>query len=206
MTQALDLIGQRFGRLLVIEKMVQRDRFKKVVWKCKCDCGNEHLINTKSLRSSNVQSCGWLRVELTTTHGKRNTREYSIWNQMKTRCFNSNHVYFNKYGGRGITVCNEWMLFENFFNDMGLAPPKHTLERIDNNKGYSKENCKWATRKEQAVNRSSTKFLTFDGQTKSISDWAREIGIRIDTLHYRISRGWNIEKALTTPTIRKRNV
>ncbi len=205
MPKALNLIGQRFGRLLVLEKLDQRDIFKKVVWKCKCDCGNFHNINTKSLRSSNVKSCGCLRIEKTTKHGMRNSRTYRIWSQMRTRCENPNHEYFSRYGERGIRVCARWKNFINFYTDMGEAPNGKTLDRIDNNKGYSKANCQWASRKQQAINRSTTVFITFQNETRSVSDWARKIGVCQDTLHYRLKAGWSIEKALTTPVNSKMN-
>lgn len=200
MPKPLDLIGQKFGRLLVLEKLQQRDAHKKVVWRCKCDCGKLHDINTKSLRSSNVQSCGCLRTEKATKHGMRNTRTYRIWNQMRNRCENPNHIYYRLYGGKNIKVCSRWKNFKNFYADMGAAPDELTLERVNGSKGYSKANCKWATRKQQAINRSSTVFITFQNETYCVSDWARKIGIRQDTLRYRLKQGWSIEKALTTPT------
>lgn len=199
MPKALDLTGQKYGRLTVVEKLPLRDKYKKVVWNCICDCGNTTNVNTKNIRTGNTASCGCLKIEITTKHGMTNTRAFRIWSGMRTRCLNKNSDHYELYGGRGITIDPKWDTFLGFYKDMSDPPKGMTLDRIDNDKGYSKKNCRWATRYTQAVNRSSTRFITYKKVTKSISDWARDTGIRIDTLHYRFAAGWSTQKALTTP-------
>lgn len=198
MPKALNLTGQKYGRLTVIEKQPVRDKYKKVVWKCVCDCGAVVMVNTKNIRTGNTTSCGCYHRDLITKHGMRNTSVYRTWSSMRTRCLNPNTPAFSHYGARGITIDKAWDDFSQFYEDMGDVPKGMTLDRIDNNQGYSKDNCRWSTKKTQAINRRSTKFVFFNGENKSVSDWARSIGIRIDTLHYRLSHGWSVEKALTT--------
>jgi hypothetical protein len=127
--------------------------------------------------------------------------EYSIWMNMRSRCNNPKNNRFATYGARGIAVCRRWEVdFLNFLTDMGRRPsPKHTLERIDNDQGYFPENCRWATRKEQARNRRSSRFLEFDGQTRTSAEWSELTGISQGTLHARLKAGWPVERALSEP-------
>ncbi len=125
-------------------------------------------------------------------HGMNDTPEHTSWRAMKDRCLNANSDCFRRYGGRGITICERWKTsFANFYADMGDKPsPKHTIERIDNNGNYEPRNCKWATRKEQGRNRNPRKALTINGVTKSMSDWARESGMTVQAISYRIKTGY----------------
>jgi hypothetical protein len=128
------------------------------------------------------------------------TCEYSIWQAMVQRCTNPNNKGYLKYGGRGIGVCDRWREYENFLADMGRRPSdSHSLDRINNDKGYEPSNCRWATLIEQANNTRTNKHLTFRGRTQTVADWAREIGIKQNTLVGRIRKGWSVEKALTAP-------
>ena len=199
MPKALNLIGQKYGRLTVLEKLPDRDKYKKVVWKCICDCGETANVNTKNIRTGNTTSCGCYHKELITKHGMTKSRAFRIWSGMRTRCLNKNSDHYQLYGGRGITIDSRWNTFAGFYKDMGDPPKGMTLDRKDNDDGYCKSNCRWATSHTQAVNRRSTRFITYQNETKSISDWARSTGVRIDTLHYRFAAGWSVEKALTTP-------
>lgn len=124
---------------------------------------------------------------------------YQVWANMKQRCMNPNNSRYPDYGGRGITVCDRWLSFENFLADMGVPPPKHTLDRIDNDKGYSKDNCRWTTASIQNKNSRRAKHFTVGKQTMCISDWCRTTGISYGLYKARIKRGWSQERALTTP-------
>lgn len=132
------------------------------------------------------------------THQKYGTRAYWAWANMKSRCFNPNNIRFHRYGERGITVCDRWMSFESFYADMGDCPPGMTLDRIDNDGNYEPGNCRWATVREQSQKTSRIRFLTFNGETLSLAEWARRLGIRANTLTMRLNTyGWPLEKALT---------
>lgn len=136
-------------------------------------------------------------------NGKRvRTRAYRLWCNMKGRCNNENMPDYKYYGGRGINVCNEWNdSFESFYGDIGDPPEGMTLDRIDNDKGYYKENCRWATRAEQARNNRQNKEITFNGVTKNIDEWAKYVGISANSLYMRFHRGWNVKRALTENTL-----
>jgi hypothetical protein len=134
---------------------------------------------------------------------KQHSRTYRVWAGIRTRCVNPKDTAYQNYGGRGITICDRWKdSYENFLEDMGERPGKeYSIDRIDNEKGYSPDNCKWATRKEQHRNTRRNVWIEFNGQRKVASDWAAEYGISATTLKYRIFKaGWDVEKALTTPT------
>jgi hypothetical protein len=134
------------------------------------------------------------------THGLTDSRTYKTWVSMRERCTNPNNDGYYNYGGAGISVCARWMSsFEAFWADMGERPPNMTLDRIDSAAGYSPENCRWATPKQQANNMRTNRLLTLDGETKTMSEWAEAIGIRVQTLHERIKRGWDVRRALTQP-------
>ena len=138
-----------------------------------------------------------------TRHGMSRTKPYAAWQQMKERCLNSNSKSYKYYGGRGITVCKEWKdSFENFYKDMGDRPIKMTIDRIDNDGNYCKENCRWATINQQNNNRSTNNPITFRGKTLNITAWSRHVGKPLSTIINRINRGWEIEKVLfyTTKT------
>lgn len=134
----------------------------------------------------------------------KHSKEYEAYHAMINRATNTNYYYYHRYGGRGIRVCDRWLeSFENFYTDMGNAPSKdHSLDRVDNSKGYSPDNCRWATKKEQAENRDCSKLLEFNGKVHTQQEWGRITGIGGLTILKRLKRGWTIEKALTTPKLR----
>lgn len=164
MGEKLDLVGKRFGRLVVIKKLKQRAKNSSVLWQCLCDCGRITIVRNDHLQSSNTRSCGCLQKEIAskanTKHGMWNTPIYYTWQNMLQRCNNPKHINYQYYGGREIKVCKQWLKFENFFIDMGKQPMGLTIERINNALGYLKENCKWATWQEQGRNRRISKNNT----------------------------------------------
>jgi predicted nucleic acid-binding Zn-ribbon protein len=142
--------------------------------------------------------CGKEKLsEVNTNHGQSNSKEYRIWSHMKTRCYNLNSQYYHRYGGRGISVCDRWLnSFENFYADMGECPEGYSIDRIDNDKGYCPENCRWATRTEQQNNKSDNVVLTIYGKTMSLNDWCRDTGQNYMTVYGRLKRGWTPEEAI----------
>jgi hypothetical protein len=135
-------------------------------------------------------------------HGMTNSPEYEVWRAMKKRCSVKTVSNYADYGGRGIKVCERWQSFVNFIADMGTRPSGMTLERIDNDGDYSPENCRWATIAEQHTNMRSNRLLTLNGMTKTLTEWAHDIGMKPNTLLFRIRSGWSEERALTTPVER----
>lgn len=203
----IDRTGMTFGRLTVVGFAGFRRRMRPY-WHCRCACGAEKDVCGESLVGGDTRSCGCLKLEglskRTTTHGqasqRRRTREYKCWGCMISRCTNPNDTGYKNYGGRGITVCDRWLnSFENFFSDMGTCPPKHTIERRDNSKGYDSDNCCWSTKKEQCRNTRHNRYLTFLGETRCVSEWAEILGISQKTLTARLNRGWSDEKTVATP-------
>ena len=159
MPAPIDIKNQVFGRLTAVEKTNKRDSAGSVVWMCKCLCGTPHHVSSRMLRSGQVKSCGCAQLEYCDSgtarrrHRKAGTPIYAIWNSMKQRCLNPNSHAYADYGGRGISVCKQWMTFDNFYADMGDRPGELTLDRIDNDGNYEPDNVRWATRSQQAFNR-----------------------------------------------------
>lgn len=208
-----DETGNIFGYLKVIGyagKFSDRDR--ELTYYCLCVCQKIVRVKVGNLRSGNSMSCGCQKGQLITNkkikhgHARRNkvTSIFTIWSSMIERCGNPNSEFYYRYGGRGIKVCERWLKFENFLEDMGERPAGLTIERVDNDLGYFKENCRWADRTEQANNRRSNRYLTLNGETKSLSEWAKFVGVNPSTISCRLKNGWPIRDAISIPVLRNK--
>jgi len=199
-------LGSRFGRLVVVQDMGVTAR--RSYYLCKCDCGSEISVQTKRLVSSHTRSCGCLKLDVladrSTTHGLSAAPEYGVWQDVKKRCFNPNHKFYAYYGGRGITVCPEWLHdFEAFYRDMGKRPfVGAEIDRKDNTGNYRPDNCEWVTRIANMRNTRFNRILEYNGELKCLAEWAEMHNIKSSTLWDRLSIGWSIHRALTEPVRR----
>ena len=195
-------IKERYGRLLVLHE----DPVVKCKWICQCDCGTVKSIAVSSLRSGRSKSCGCycsdVLVKIRTTHGQSKTKIYNIWVSMLSRCRNKNFPLYKNYGGRGIKVCERWLIFENFLADMGDKPDGMTIDRINNDGNYEPSNCRWATWIDQANNKRTTRFVVYNGMKLSLAQWARKLNINSDTLKDRLDSNWPIREAFFKPVKR----
>ena len=205
-----DLAGKRFGRLLALYRTSDSPA-GAIRYYCVCDCGNSKIVQAGNLRTGHTKSCGCWHDESSSergtarhyrTHGMTGTRLYRIWRGMKVRCLNENLQSYRYYGAKGVSVCDEWLCSFESFMSWALAngyDDTLTIDRIDSDLDYSPKNCRWATAKQQQNNRTNTLMLSFNGKTKSLSEWADEIGIMRNTLSERLRRGWSVEQTLNTP-------
>lgn len=199
----------RFGRLTVLELLSERCKsggHKQYL--CKCECGRDSVCPAGRLRRGSKRSCGCLQSELSaercrerlTTHGLSKHPLYLTWTNMRERCLNPECPAYPRYGGRGITICERWADVRNFIEDVPPRPSKHhTLDRIDNDRGYEPGNVRWASPKEQSRNRRNRRLLTVGGVTKLMVEWAEVTGISMQTIHRRLKLGWDDERAVLTP-------
>ena len=205
-----DLTGQKFGHLLVLERAENRicKSQKIVCWKCKCDCGNIAIVQASNLITGNSTNCGCIRKKHSiegarkknTKHNQSHNRIYFIWQSMKDRCYNSNNKNYKNYGGRNITVCNEWkndfILFYNWAMNNGYKEDL-TIDRIDVNGNYEPNNCRWATIKQQENNKRNNHILYYNNEKHNITEWASILGINRNIIYDRLRYGWTVEKALS---------
>lgn len=197
-----DLTGNKYGRLKVLKYShnVRSNSF----WVCQCECGTIKTIQGTRMKTGVTKSCGCFNIESHTKHGHRRqegeSRTYITWRGMIDRCTNPNADNYNHYGGRGIGVCDKWLTFEGFHEDMGDRPKGTTIERIDNRKGYFFENCIWASKRKQSNNTRRNHYLEYKGERLSMADMARKYNIPYNTLRSRINNyKWDINKAIETP-------
>lgn len=202
MARFIERAGQRFGRLTVSHwfhrKIGARQR---IYWHCLCDCGGTVAVEASNLVNGHALSCGCLQKESrhtnTKTHGGTGTRTYNIWKGMWKRCINQDSKSYADYGGRGIAVCPRWKDFEAFLSDMGAAPPTCSIDRINNSLGYTPENCRWVDHRAQANNCRRNIFLTLNGETLTVSQWATKSGVPYHTLWQRLYRlKWPLSRSL----------
>ena len=206
MGKFIDLTGQRFGRLTVIERDTSRK--DKVYWWCKCDCGNTKSIRAAHLRSKAIKSCGCLNLENLTTHGASNTKLYQVWAVIKERCLNPRCANYKNYGGRGITICDEWRNdFQTFFDYVSklehFGEEGYTIDRINNNGNYEPGNVRWATKIEQSNNLRSNHLVEINGEQISLAEAKRLTGRGRETIVRRLAKNVTIdqlfsEKPITT--------
>jgi hypothetical protein len=195
-----DITGQKFGRLTVLI-LDTKQGAETHVWKCRCDCGSITHAQGSALRGGRWKSCGCLQIESATKHGMGGTPTYESWKKMKYRCLSPSDAVYDRYGGRGIKVCKRWLSFENFLADMGEKPKGLSLDRIDNDGDYKPSNCRWASFRTQNNNRRSSRILTIDGETKTVTQWIGKSGLSKDTVWGRLRTGWDPKAAISVPNI-----
>ena len=197
-------VGKTYGMLTVLAEAERAGKNRRVLVRCSCEAAPEKVVYLGDIRSGATTSCGCANKAAlkaaNTTHGLRQHPLYRTWAQMLQRCQNPNYGQYSDYGGRGIAVCERWQKFENFYEDM---QPTHreglTLDRKENNQGYSSENCRWATRTEQNRNQRSNRKIILNGRTQCLSAWCQELNLSYSTVMKRIHRsGKTPEQALTT--------
>lgn len=196
----IDLTGRLFGRLLVIGLNGKRKRC--YYWNCKCTCGTIKAVASTALSSKRVVSCGCWRIEKTIenrkTHGLSGSRVYRIWCKILERCRNPKSRIYHRYGGRGITVCDRWLKFDNFISDMGHDNGSE-IDRINNDLGYEPGNCRWVNRSQNCRNKSNNHRVEFRGEVRCIVEWEEYLGFPKRTIKNRLRLGWTMDKALSTP-------
>lgn len=203
----IDLTGQRFGRLTIVDRAPSKPGRAGAFWNAVCDCGGTTQARASDFKKGHVNSCGCYRREMSksrATHGESHprTKEYAIWCSMKQRCLDKKHKDYPKYGARGIEVSEEFMDYAKFLLAVGRCPEGCSLERKDNDGPYSTENCYWATGLVQSNNKRNNKFLSLWGETKTLAQWSRDTRcvVPYTTLKSRVGRqGWGLESALITP-------
>lgn len=217
----INMVGEKCGRLTVLEFVGIKESNRCALWKCRCECGNETIVSGTNLRKGFTRSCGCIADEYrknkpeyvldairkkNSTHGGSHDRLFKIWISMRSRCRDSNHPAYKWYGGKGVRVCKEWdedyaafktWAYENGYDD--TAKMHHcSIDRIDPNGNYCPENCRWADIQTQAENKVSIALYEYNGEKHMMAEWAREYGVHPDTLRWRLKKlGWPIEKALT---------
>lgn len=186
----LQIANQKFNKLTAL--FPSKFEHGSYYWRCLCDCGNETDVIASKIVNGKIKSCGCARAGVNKKHGLKSHSLYSKWNNMKQRCYNPNNCSYPNYGAIGITVCDRWLnSVEDFYNDVidGWELGLH-LDRIDNSKGYSPENCRWVSMKENQNNKKTNVWVTHDGRTHTLAKWAEELGVKDNTLSSRKRKGY----------------
>ena len=198
----VDLTGRKFGRLTVVGYAASMPN-GQLKWHCRCECGATRVVYGVHLNRGKTRSCGCYNNEVHSTLSGRSkgaASEYKTWSSMLNRCENPNAQEFDRYGARGIAVCDRWHDLECFLQDMGRRPSsKHSIDRINNNGDYEPGNCRWATRQTQQNNLRSNRIVSFGGKSLTVAQWARDVGCSWSVIFCRLERGWTVERALTQP-------
>lgn len=195
MGKFIDLTGNKYGRLIVI-KRDGYDKYGKIKWLCKCECGRETSVLGNRLKIGNTTSCGCKAIEASTKHGMAGTNIYTIWIDIMRRCYNPKVRQYKNYGARGIKVCDQWHNFENFYRDMGDRPENKSIDRINSDGDYCKENCRWVDNMTQQSNKRNNTYVEYNGERHTLAQWGRILGIDPKLIRSRIFRSkWPIEKA-----------
>ena len=194
-----ELVGKKFGRLTVIRRAPKGGNC--ISWVCRCDCGKEITTRSTSLRNGHTKSCGCYQRDAVsaanTTHGQSRHELFSVWAGMMDRCYNTKSASYPNYGGRGITICKRWRIFDNFLADMSPRPVGTSIDRINNDKGYMPSNCRWATAQEQQQNTRRNHVLVVDGvEYRSAISACKAAGVSQATFYRRVSRGMTPQDAL----------
>lgn len=199
----IDLVNRQFGKWTVIER-ANNDKNGQRQWLCRCECGTLKIVAGRHLTSDKTHSCGCDKLNGARNpfykHGEKRTRLYGIWSGMKDRCYNSNNPFYNRYGGRGISICDEWRNNYPAFKVWALTngyTENLTIDRRDNNGNYTPGNCRWTTRKTQCNNRCSTRKYKYNGVVASIKEHCENLGLNHNSVRTRLSRGWTFEEAIT---------
>ncbi|WP_405322212.1 hypothetical protein [Frisingicoccus sp.] len=203
-----NMIGRKFGYLTVVSKSDKRISGRKT-WVCRCDCGNTKLVTDTALGKSTI-SCGCYRREraskLNLKHGMYKKRIYRVWRCMINRCYDKNHESFEDYGGRGISVCDEWRNDRNSFFKWAIKngySDDLTIDRIDVNGNYEPSNCRFISKIEQQNNKRNNHLISYNGETKTIAEWERTLNLKAGTINSRLRRGWNENDAVSTPLMKR---
>lgn len=210
--KTIDLVGKQFHRWTVLSRDVNTKQ-GQAQWLCRCKCGTERVLKSIVIRRAISKSCGCYKLEglkqRSTTHGHATgglSPTYRTWVSMIQRCQDGKSKVCRKYYDKGIRVCKRWHKFENFLADMGERPPNTTLDRKNTTKNYSPSNCRWATSKQQARNKTNNRPMTLNGVTRILAEWAELLGIHPATLSDRLQNGWSDEDALATPVRPRRKL
>jgi len=196
-----EYIGKKYGKLTIIA--FDHQHFKRKYYKVACDCGNEKVVCLQDMKQGDTVSCGCQKKsgDSARTHGCCKTRLYNIWCNMKSRCEKNTNKVFKYYGGKGVSVCDEWQDFSNFkkWADENGYSDKLTIDRVDSNGNYCPENCRWVGQLEQANNKCNNHFISYKGITKSMASWCRELGLNYYKIRSRLTHyNWSVERAFET--------